>query len=194
MKRSFWSGMLVLAVLAGMGAGVYAMDADANANRFRELPVAHKFDFPVGAPDASGWFDAQSFGENFHLGSDWNRRGAAFEDLGAPVYVVADGVVSWSGDAGEGWGNVVRVVHHVRERHESVWVESVYAHLDELNVAEGQRLDRGQRVGTVGDANGRYEPHLHFEIRSVPDMPLGPGYSIRHDGWLDPTAFILAHR
>mgnify|MGYP002633738558 CR=1 FL=1 len=169
-------------------------NADAAAYLYGDLPVAWRFDYPVGVPDAEGFYDAQSFGENFHLGEDWNVEGPANGDLGLPVYSVADGVVSLAEDKKGGWGNVVRVVHHIRVNRKSVWVESFYAHLDEIHVKDGDMVRRGAPIGTIGDAHGAYLPHLHFEMRSVPDLPLGPGYSTVNDGYLDPSAFIDAHR
>ncbi len=180
---------------AAVAGSVWAWgDADAAAYRYGELPVAWRFDYPVGAPDAEGFYNAQGFGENFHLGEDWNIEGTAKNDLGLPVYSVADGVVSLSEDKKGGWGNIVRVVHHIRENGKSVWVESFYAHLDEIQVKDGDRVRRGTPIGTIGDAHGAYLPHLHFEMRAMPDMPLGPGYSTVSDGYLDPSAFIDAHR
>ena len=41
-------------------------------------------------------------------------------------------------DAGSGWGNVVRVVHHMKKGEEVVIVESLYAHLDTILVKEGE--------------------------------------------------------
>jgi murein DD-endopeptidase MepM/ murein hydrolase activator NlpD len=151
------------------------------------------FDFPVGPPDASGYYDAQPFGKNDHLGNDWNGNGGGDSDLGDPVHAIAAGVVSVAIDHGGGWGNVVRVVHAcsaVSGRE----VESLYAHLETIDVQPGQRIDRGQRIGTIGTAGGQYRAHLHFELRARPGMELGGGYSKDTAGYLDPTAFILDHR
>jgi len=41
----------------------------------------------------------------------------------------------------------------------------------------GKQLRRGEVLGTVGNANGRYLAHLHFEIRSYPDLEIGGGYA-----------------
>src|SRR5258706_15147037 len=73
------------------------------------LPVCDGFDYPVGAPDAVGYHDAQPFGENDHLGNDWNGNGGGDTDLGDPVYAVAAGIVVEARDIGGDWGNVVRV-------------------------------------------------------------------------------------
>jgi len=47
---------------------------------------ADHFDFPVGRPDAKGYYNAQGFGKNAHLGDDWNGTGGGNSDLGDPIY------------------------------------------------------------------------------------------------------------
>ena len=154
------------------------------------LPLTDGFDFPVGAPDAAGYVDAQPFGRNDHLGADWNARTGGNSDLGDPVHAAAAGRVIFAGEGGPGWGPVVRVLH----RTPAGPVETLYAHLDEIQVASGALLQRGQQLGTIGTAHGRYLAHLHFELRDVVGMELGPGYAADRDGWVDPTAYILANR
>jgi murein DD-endopeptidase MepM/ murein hydrolase activator NlpD len=73
-------------------------------------------------------------------------------------------------------------------------LESLYAHFDEVFVTEGALVRRGERLGTVGTAGGQYKAHLHLELRQAPGLPLGGGYSDDRRGYLDPTAFIRAHR
>jgi murein DD-endopeptidase MepM/ murein hydrolase activator NlpD len=152
------------------------------------------FDFPVGPPDADGYYDAQPFGTNLHLGSDYNGNGGGDSDLGDPVHAVARGKVVLAEDLGGGWGNVVRIVHAC----ETGPMESLYAHLDALHVAPGMWIDRGMTLGTIGTAHGQYLAHLHFELRDVVGLPVGGGYdeaaSDGESGWVDPTAFIRAHR
>lgn len=146
------------------------------------------FDFPVGPPDAEGYYDAQPFGENDHLGADWNGVRGGDSDLGDSVFAAATGVVIEAADHGGGWGNVIRIAHGCGDR-----VESLYAHLDSVEVMPGQQVSRGQRIGTIGTAHGQYLAHLHFEIRAT-HLPLGGGYSADRRGYLDPTAYIRSHR
>jgi murein DD-endopeptidase MepM/ murein hydrolase activator NlpD len=156
-----------------------------------KLAVADGFDFPVGAPDGDGYYDAQPFGgASAHLGADWNGAGGGDSDLGDPVRAVADGRVLEAADHGGGWGNVVRVAHRIGD---SDIVESLYAHLDRIDVRVGERVTRGQELGTIGTAHGHYRAHLHFELRDTLGRPLGGGYGAP-DGQIDPTAFIRAHR
>lgn len=171
------------------------------------LPVADKtvaalplpsptdgFDFPVGPPNAKGYYNAQKFGENKHLGDDWNGKGGGNTDLGDPVFSVANGIVRFAKDNGQGWGNVIRVVHNVGTKSAPKLIESLYAHLDKMLVKEGDLLKRGQKIGTIGNANGAYWAHLHLEMRENVEMKIGGGYSADATGFLDPTKYILGHR
>jgi len=152
-------------------------------------PPVDGFDFPVGPPDGAGYRDAQPFGRNRHLGGDWNGLGGGNTDFGDPIFAIADGVVTSSRTFGGGWGLVVRVAHPI----DGGCVESLYAHLSESAVARGQRIARGERIGAMGDADGVYSAHLHFELRGSVGMPLGAGYG-DPSGYLDPPAFILEYR
>ncbi|MEL7531455.1 MAG: M23 family metallopeptidase [Bacteroidota bacterium] len=156
------------------------------------LPLADGFDFPVGPPDAKKYYNAQPFGENLHLGDDWNGRGGGNSDLGDPVYSVARGLVVEANDFGGGWGNVLRIVHQLDSAGRQV--ESLYAHLDTILLEEGDFVERGDQIATIGNANGAYWAHLHLEIRAKVGLALGGGYSQNTDGYLDPTLFIREHR
>jgi murein DD-endopeptidase MepM/ murein hydrolase activator NlpD len=39
-----------------------------------------------------------------------------------------------------------------------------YAHLDDLNVRVGQKINKGQVIGLSGSSGGSVAPHLHYEI------------------------------
>ncbi|MCB9764743.1 MAG: M23 family metallopeptidase [Alphaproteobacteria bacterium] len=159
------------------------------------VPEADGFDWPVGPPDARGYYDAQPFGRNFHLGEDWNGVGGGNTDLGDPVYAIAHGRVSYAEEAGPGWGQIVRVLHRVEHDDGSTTIlESLYAHLDAIEVLDGDLVLRGERIGTIGTADGAYAAHLHLELRDSPGSPLAGGYSRHTAGWLSPSDFIRAHR
>jgi len=182
--------LFLLLSLSAVALGATIQPGDPAVERYGELPIATDFGSPVGYPDGEGYYDAQDFGTNYHLGEDWNGVGGGATDRGDAVASMATGRVTWADDAGPGWGNVVRVVHHVRLRGESHFVESVYAHLDRIDVVPGQSVTGGTLLGTIGDADGRYSPHLHLEVRRQPDLPLGPGYSADQSMHLDPSQFI----
>ncbi len=155
------------------------------------LRMAYEFDFPVGKPDAKGYYNAQSFGENNHLGDDWNAVTGGNTDLGDPIYSIGVGNVVFAEDLGGGWGNVVRILHYLPNGSK---YESVYAHCKEINVQVGDWVDKGQQIATIGNAKGAYLAHLHLEIRDSIGMDIGGGYSQDQTGYVDPTAFIKTNR
>lgn len=169
--------------------------------RDRVLQVAEEFVYPVGegtsvtqAKDsADDWYNAQDFGVNRHLGEDWNKNSGGNSDCGETVRAAADGRVAFSGDAGPGWGNVVIITHTLPDGTD---VQTLYGHLEKLDRNEGA-VKTGDKIGSVGNADGTYLCHLHFELRNTDCRfwdQTGPGYSDDRKGWLDPSDFIDARR
>jgi murein DD-endopeptidase MepM/ murein hydrolase activator NlpD len=146
-------------------------------------------DFVTEARDLDAWYNAQDFGENRHLGEDWNANTGGDTDCGAPVYAAANGRITFAENAGVGWGNVVIIEHTAAD---GTKIQSLYGHL-ETTVKTSGEVKRREQIGTVGNANGRYKCHLHFEIRWT-DCPFwnkpGGGYGDDKNGWIDPSEFI----
>lgn len=146
-------------------------------------------DFVTEARDNDLWYNAQDFGENNHLGEDWNKNSGANTDCGEPVYATADGQIVFATNAGPGWGNVVMIEHAATD---NTKIQSLYGHLETIKITNGT-VKKRDLIGTVGNADGRYFCHLHFEIRWS-DCPLwnqpGSGYSAERNGWIDPSEFI----
>ena len=107
------------------------------------------------------WYNAQDFGENRHLGEDWNKITGGDTDCGEAVYSTADGEIVFAADAGPGWGNVIVIEHTAGD---GTKIRSLYGHLETITKASG-KVSRREQIGTMGSANGRYKCHLHFEMR-----------------------------
>ncbi|WP_047546883.1 M23 family metallopeptidase [Psychroserpens sp. Hel_I_66] len=152
--------------------------------------VSNGFDFPVGKPNARGYYNAQKFKENNHLGDDWNGVGGGNSDLGDPIYAPANGYISEVKDYGGGWGNVIKIVH----LHDDKLYESLYAHCDTTLVTQNKFIKEGEQIATIGNCNGLYFAHLHIEIRDTVGLGIGPGYSRDTTGYLNPTDFINKNR
>lgn len=166
----------------------------SNSNLKLPVPVplqANKFNYPVGPPDGKGYYNAQGFGKNFHLGDDWNSTKGGNNDLGDPVHTIANGYVNSAEDLGGGWGNVIRITHYLPD---GTQVESLYAHCDTMMVKPNSWVEIGDQIGTIGTAHGQYIAHLHFEIRDQLNMGIGGGYSRNTNGYIDPSKFIKSHR
>jgi len=158
------------------------------------LRTATRFDFPMGSEHGALVYNAQPFTENRHLGDDLNGVGGENSDFGDPVYSVADGRVLLAEEGGPGWGNLIIVLHAYEENGARKYVQSFYGHVEEMLVAAGQDVRRGEQVATVGSAGGRYLAHLHFEMREFLTPFVGPGYREDTRGWINPSEFIQQHR
>ena len=91
--------------------------------------------------------------------------------LGTPVLAAGEGEVLFArSDEFElhGWrcnwyGNFI--VLELERTWQGQPIYALYAHLDELQVREGERVTAGQEIGTVGMSGVAVQPHLHFEVR-----------------------------
>ena len=159
--------------------------------------IARKFAYPVGKTEIltpakdkkDEWYNALDFGANNHLGEDWNKNSGGNTDCGESVFAIADGRIVYAENAGAGWGNVVIIEHYLADGRK---VQSLYGHLQKILKTSGEVKLREQ-IGEVGNADGKYLCHLHFEIREE-NCPMwnqaGGGYSADNKGWLDPSEFI----
>ena len=81
---------------------------------------------------------------------------------GAPVRAAENGVVVYSGNELQGYGNLVLI------RHADRWL-TAYGHMDSVVVTKGMTINRGQTIGTVGQTGSVDAPQLHFEVRRGTD-------------------------
>ena len=126
----------------------------------QELPPA----VTNGAPGVFSWPVTGPITSPFGMRA--NPMGQGFEmhpgiDIGAPmgatVTAAAGGRVIWAKEYG-GYGNAIIIDHGGQ-------TSSVYGHLSQIFVAEGQDVERGQAIGAVGCTGRCTGPHLHFEVR-----------------------------
>jgi murein DD-endopeptidase MepM/ murein hydrolase activator NlpD len=159
------------------------------------IRLADGFDFPVGKPDAQGYYKARGFRQHGHLGEDWDGVGGGDTDLGDPIYSIGDGVVVFARDCHMGWGNVVIVRHAFREGGLTKNIDSLYGHLDKILVRRGQGVKRGQQIATLGNAHGLYDAHLHLEVRKNIEIGMSRAkFAQDFSNYYDPSEFILSHR
>jgi murein DD-endopeptidase MepM/ murein hydrolase activator NlpD len=92
---------------------------------------------------------------------------------GTPIYATADGVVSTSGNTGNGYGNHV-VVNH------GFGYETLYGHMVRIKAGSGKSVKRGEVIGWVGSTGKSTGPHLHYEVHKN-GKPLDPIYFFYND-------------
>ncbi len=157
--------------------------------------LADGFDFPVGKPEAEGYYKARGFRPNGHAGEDWDGVRGGDTDLKDPIYCIGDGIVVFARDVHMGWGKVVIVRHGYKEDGGVRYIDSLYGHLDSILVKRGQKIRRGQQIATMGTAHGQYDAHLHFEIRKNIEIGMSKSkFSKNYSNYFSPTEFIVAHR
>lgn len=77
---------------------------------------------------------------------------------GTPVRAAENGLVVYAGNEIAGFGRMLLLSH-------ADGFITAYAHNEKLLVEVGDRVDRGQKIATVGRTGNVTSPQLHFEIR-----------------------------
>ena len=128
--------------------------------------ILHNGDVLFGWPLQShvitaGWFYNDG---SLHRALDFRAA------VGTPVYAAEGGTVEtayrWNGRRTQGdtnsYGNMLKLRH---ADYRGGRLETLYAHLSKLCVAQGETVYEGQLIGYSGDTGNCYGAHLHFEVR-----------------------------
>jgi murein DD-endopeptidase MepM/ murein hydrolase activator NlpD len=120
--------------------------------RIEPQPMAGKVNFikPVAGQVISGYGPKED-----GLHNDGINIKAAKGDA---VRAAEQGIVVYQGNQIGGYGNMVLI------RHSNGYL-TAYAHMAKILVHKGDKVKRGQSIGTVGSSGSVKSPQLHFEIR-----------------------------
>ena len=112
-----------------------------------------------------GWRNSPfGVGRDFHPGID------IAGPMDVPVVSTAEGIVESAG-WDQGYGKAVRVSH-------GNGFVTLFGHLDQIVVAPGSKVVRGEVIGYLGNTGLSTGPHLHYEI-------------IRNNVPVNPTRYII---
>jgi len=149
--------------------GPYIRDVEANhdellyrADKYLTAIKNLPFGRPVQASISSRFgkrIDPVNGKAGFHTGIDFRA------DRGDKVHATADGVVKKAFKNG-GYGNFVLLDH-------GNGYTTSFAHLDRILVKKGERVERGQVIGLVGNTGRSTGTHLHYEI-CLDKKPINP--------------------
>ncbi|MCK5071471.1 MAG: M23 family metallopeptidase [Desulfocapsa sp.] len=109
--------------------------------------------------------------KGYHSGVDMRGR------YGQKIVATADGVVTKSFVNGS-YGKYVEINH-------GNGYTTKFAHMKKILVKRGERIKRGQSIGTVGSSGRSTGPHLHYEV-CLNEKPLNPGKFMRVDKLIQP--------
>lgn len=172
-KRDYsGTGGLFIPVMTDIGfdgtVGIDVTDGNGEAKRVKSLLADMErvnamriavdrlpFLRPVGPARFSSGYgnrkDPKNGRKAFHAGIDFAGP------RGTPIYATGAGEVVFSARQ-RGYGNLIKIRH-------AFGYETVYAHLNRRRVKVGDKVERGDRIGDMGNTGRSTGTHLHYEIR-----------------------------
>lgn len=90
--------------------------------------------------------------KKFHRGIDFTAP------KGTAIQATGDGVVKRVERRKNGYGNNVIIDH-------GFGYESLYAHMATIDIKKGEKVVKGQKIGSVGSTGTSTAPHLHYEVK-----------------------------
>ncbi|MFH1320620.1 MAG: M23 family metallopeptidase [Bacteroidota bacterium] len=89
--------------------------------------------------------------KKLHTGMDFTAS------RGTDIYVTGNGTVLETKISRRGYGNHIIIDH-------GYGYKTLYAHLNKIKVNPGQKVKRGEVIGSVGNTGTSVGPHLHYEV------------------------------
>ncbi|GHV49102.1 peptidase [Bacteroidia bacterium] len=86
----------------------------------------------------------------FHHGMDFSAK------EGTEIYATGDGIITFQGYR-QSYGNCV-VINH------GFGYQTLYGHMSKYAVRVGQKINRGEIIGYIGNTGKSTGPHLHYEV------------------------------
>ena len=119
-------------------------------NTLFRIPLGKPFEGDINSNYGYRRNPFTSKGIEFHSGVDFKGR------QGDSIRATGNGVVSFAGYNG-GYGRCIVINHN-----ESL--QTLYAHLKQIDVKEGQTVQTGDHIGLMGSTGRSTGPHLHYEV------------------------------
>lgn len=85
--------------------------------------------------------------------------------LGTPIYAMNQGFIRFTDDL-RNYGKTIVIDH-------GLGLQTVYMHLSEIIVTNGQKVEKGDLIGKSGDTGYVLGPHLHLTVR-IWDVSIDP--------------------
>ena len=127
----------------------------SNIDYWRSIPSRMPMDIKRGIYISSYYGyrdDPFNSSRQFHSGDDFSAT------IGTPVKCTGDGIVL-KAEFDHRLGNFVEIDH-------GYGYKTVYGHmLGDLPVKKGERVERGQTIGKLGNSGRSTAPHLHYEVK-----------------------------
>jgi len=138
---------------------IFAREESAESNVWGEGKCPPADSGPIGNGTFI-WPAVETYISGFEFSPETNHWGIDVAgDLNDPLFAVDSGVIVYSGWNDWGYGNVVAIDH-------GNGYQSLYAHLESINVGCLAYVTQGDVIGYMGSTGNSSGPHLHFELLS----------------------------
>ena len=117
--------------------------------------------------------------KGFHTGVDMRAK------IGQKIRATGDGIVTKAIVNGS-YGRFVEI-------HHGNGYSTKFAHMTKILVKCGDRVKRGQVIGTVGSTGRSTGPHLHYEV-CLANKPINPSKFMRVDKLVQPPLMIKSKK
>ncbi|NQU67798.1 MAG: M23 family metallopeptidase [Candidatus Marinimicrobia bacterium] len=123
-----------------------------DVKRYRSYPAVYPINLNEAKISSTYGYRRDPFKrrKQFHPGHDFSA------DRGTHVLATADGVVKESKYYGT-FGNYIEIDH-------GYGIRTIYGHLSKRIVKKGDKIERGEFIGTVGNTGRSTAPHVHYEV------------------------------
>lgn len=135
-------------------------------------PTRYSGEYPDGWAGYT-FLDYDKNYNTYHPGEDYNWGIKGDDDLGQAVVATASGIIVFTSKAATGYGNMIVIKHtlgynlkrFIKETYgiDTNELYSLYAHLQDILVSVGNKIDTGALIAHVGKTGTQW-PHLHSEI------------------------------
>lgn len=147
--------------LEGDYSGQGAVTAATNAQEVVQSVTSSGWTWPVDANARNAFLITSLMGTRESPGGIGSTDHGGTDigcEYGATIVAVQSGTVTLAGGYG-GYGNAVMIQN-------TDGYVTLYGHLSQIYVSEGQTVSPGQAIGACGSTGNSTGPHLHFEVRS----------------------------
>lgn len=132
--------------------------ASASASNYSSGRSSAKVDLGITLARPISGVITSRFGSNDSVRSHSHSGLDISAPRGTPIKAAAAGTVTFSGNAGDGYGYYVVIAH-------GNGVQTVYAHCSQVIAKKGQQVSQGEVIAKVGSTGNSTGNHLHLEVR-----------------------------
>ncbi len=148
------------------------------------------------------WFDATGYDTKYslgyHTGADLNLNSPHWnQDAHSGVYSIGRGVVAYAQVYSKKvWGAIIIIDHGIVDGKP---LFSRYGHVENIIVEVGQKVKTGEQIASVGNGEGLFSYHLHFDISTTDILKEKPSHwpghtrSLVHLHYVDPQKWLKDH-